>query len=124
MKTVLIDRRKSVRIKGDFFLQIGKNKKLKVGRTVDLSLRGMCCEVDGKVPVFEEMDIRFDLPTYGKNSPKKDKVHFKGVLVRCEPTKSHGKYTMAFYFTDWDALSRRKLEKYIKKSLYPESKAA
>ncbi len=119
MKEILIDRRKSIRIEGDFNLKLASGKTLRMGKTIDLNLRGMCCEVRGKVPIFEEIQIRLKLPLSEKESPW---LTCKGVVVRCEPADKKGDYRMAFYFTDWDPLSRERLRRFIQD--YPLSEAA
>lgn len=119
MKEILIDRRKSIRIEGDFNLKLGKGKILRMGKTVDLNLRGMCCEVRGKVPVFEEVQIRLRLPLIEKQPQW---LTCKGVVVRCEPAEKKGDYLMAFYFTDWDPLSRERMRRFIQE--YPLCEAA
>lgn len=119
MKEILIDRRKSIRINGDFNLELSKGKNLKLGKTVDVNLRGMCCEVSGKVPVFEEVQIRFKIPLKGK---KYESLSCKGVVVRLDSTSKKGVYRMAFYFTEWDPLSKEKMERFMKSA--PFSQAA
>lgn len=119
MKEILIDRRKSIRIEGDFNLKLAKGKKLRIGKAVDLNLRGMCCEVKGKVPIFEEIQIRLKLPL---NQKEPQWVTCKGVVVRCEPAEKKGDYLMAFYFTDWDPLSRERMRRFIEET--PLSEAA
>jgi len=115
MKINLMDMRKSVRIKGDFSLELRGGNKLKVGKAIDVSLRGLCCEANGRVPVFEEIEIRFQLPS------SKYVLSCKGVLVRCEPAKTHGKYIMAFYFTEWEPLSKRKMTVFLKSKMLYEA---
>jgi len=115
MKIDLMDMRKAVRIKGDFSLELRDGNKLKVGKAIDVSLRGLCCEANGKVPVFEEIEIRFQLPS------SKYVLSCKGVLVRCEHAKTHGKFIMAFYFTYWEPLSKRKMTAFLKSKLLSEA---
>jgi len=115
MKINLMDMRKSIRIKGDFSLELRGGNKLKVGKAIDVSLHGLCCEANGKVPVFEEIEIRFQLPS------SKYVLSCKGVLVRCEPAKTHGKFIMAFYFTDWEPHSKQKMKAFLKSKLLSEA---
>lgn len=113
MKIPLVDRRKSVRVKGEFTLQLNSGKKVHVGKAVDLSTCGMCCETQSALPMFDEMEIRFELPSHA-GKEKKEWVRCKGVVVRCESSLGKGKHRVAFYFTDLDAASRHRIAAYIK----------
>lgn len=115
MKVPLVDRRKSIRVKGEFLLELNNGKKVQVGKTVDLSPCGMCCETQRSLPLFDEMEIRFQLP--GGVKGEKLWVRCKGVVVRCESGHGKGKYRVAFYFTECDPQSRQKITAYVKKGL-------
>lgn len=119
MKDILIDRRRAVRINGKFTLELEKGKSLKMGKTIDISEKGMCCEIKGRVPIFKEIQIRLHLPL---DTKKTSVLSCKGVVVRCQKTAKKGIHQIAFYFTDWEPLSREKMLRFLK--TYPYSEAA
>ncbi len=118
MKDILINRRKSVRIKGDFTLELGSGQKLKLGQTIDINLRGMCCEIEGSVPIFEVIQIRIQIPITKK---EKEILNCQGVVVRIEPTSVKGVSRMAFYFTGWDPLSKERMKRFLKNFQFSEA---
>lgn len=116
MKFPLVDRRKAIRVRGEFLLELKNGKKVQVGKSVDLSLAGMCCEIDRSLPLFEEIEMHFQLPAGAGH--KKEWVNCRGVVVRCESEgRGKKKCRAAFYFTDCDENSRGKIAAYVKKSL-------
>lgn len=119
MKGPLVDRRKSIRVRGEFLLELRSGKKVHVGKTVDLSPCGMCCETEKSLPLFDEMEIRFQLPAAGKKSQEeREWISCKGVVVRCEAGQGRGKYRVAFYFTECEPSSRHKIAAYVKRELH------
>jgi hypothetical protein len=122
-----IEKRKERRIKVNLPVRIvyQKNQEI-ITKTENVSRLGAYVEIDRKISVGSDVDIRLDIPVYTKNSSLCGEVKCQGNIFRCDLVRegeSKKYYGIGIFFTNFPKeIDREKLSRYIDFLILKEDK--
>ena len=108
-----VERRKYPRAKADFHAEIDNGFEAVRIKVDNISLSGIYCEVDKKIPLMTKLDLNMLIPTTFPSRGEFFRVLCTSIVVRTEPSKHKGKYNIAILFSSLSESARNKVSSYI-----------
>ncbi|OGX32211.1 MAG: hypothetical protein A3G37_00635 [Omnitrophica WOR_2 bacterium RIFCSPLOWO2_12_FULL_46_30] len=109
------ERRKHLRLIKKLPLKVRAGSFDLVTETQNISLSGVCCQVDKFIQPMTKVELLLLLPLRLKNDKiTTRRLGLEGVIVRAEPAKdTQGKFNIAIFFNNMKETDKINLNRYI-----------